>query len=116
MQKHKASVFSVGKGPTGVIKSVLDTARTDGGRRDEIFVDIVERISCTFNASGFIQASQIDGAIQASLCICSLPIDLHPFYSRIDAGDSLGMPYRLPVAMMLLGPAVCANLQLCCAC
>ena len=60
-----SNMFSqVGKGPTGVIKSVLDTARTDGGRRDEIFVDIVERISCTFNTSGYVQASQIDGAIQ----------------------------------------------------
>ena len=55
---------TVGKGPTGVIKSVLDTQRTDGGRRDEIFVDIVERISCTFNQTGYVTASQIDGAIQ----------------------------------------------------
>ena len=52
------------RGPTGVIKSVLDTSRTNGGRRDEIFVDIVEKVSCTFNASGYIQNSQIDGAIQ----------------------------------------------------
>lgn len=63
-----AALFnSVGKGPTGVIKSVLDTQRTDGGRRDEIFVDIVERISCTFNQTGYVTASQIDGAIQVSL-------------------------------------------------
>ena len=46
---------------------MLDTTRTDGGRRDEIFVDIVERISCTFNTSGYIQGSQIDGAIQVRL-------------------------------------------------
>ena len=60
-----AALFNqVGKGPTGVIKSVLDTQRTDGGRRDEIFVDIVERISCTFNQTGYVTASQIDGAIQ----------------------------------------------------
>lgn len=61
---------TVGKGPTGVIKSVLETQRTDGGRRDEIFVDIVERISCTFNQTGYVTASQIDGAIQ--VCICCL--------------------------------------------
>ena len=54
------------RGPTGVIKSVLDTSRTNGGRRDEIFVDIVEKVSCTFNASGYIQNSQIDGAIQVA--------------------------------------------------
>lgn len=62
-----AALFNtVGKGPTGVIKSVLDTQRTDGGRRDEIFVDIVERISCTFNQTGYVTASQIDGAIQVN--------------------------------------------------
>jgi hypothetical protein len=38
-------LFSLNKGPTGVFKSVLDTTRTDGKRRDEIFVDVVERIT-----------------------------------------------------------------------
>ena len=67
MQKGKAaSAFGgVGRGPTGVIKSVLDASRADGKGRDEIFVDIVEKISCTFSASGYVQTSQIDGAIQA---------------------------------------------------
>lgn len=46
-----------------MVKSVLDTTRTDGGRRDEIFVDIVERLTATFNSSGYLQSSQIDGAI-----------------------------------------------------
>ena len=60
-----SSLFSgVGKGPTGVIKSILDTSRTDGKVREEIFVDIVEKISCTFSSSGSVQNSQIDGAIQ----------------------------------------------------
>ena len=45
---------------------MLDTTRTDGGRRDEIFVDIVEKLTCTFNSSGYLQASQIDGAIVVS--------------------------------------------------
>ncbi|KAK9824001.1 hypothetical protein WJX72_006898 [[Myrmecia] bisecta] len=67
------SPFQIGKGPTGVIKSVLDTTRTDSGRRDEIFVDIVEKISCTFNASGYIQASQIDGAIQVKSYLAGNP-------------------------------------------
>ena len=62
---------TVGKGPTGVIKSVRDTQRTDGGRRDEIFVDIVERISCTFNQTGYVTASQIDGAIQVTAHIAA---------------------------------------------
>lgn len=58
--------FGMQKGPTGVFKSVLDTTRTDGKRRDEIFVDVVERLTCVFNASGYMQSSQIDGAIQVS--------------------------------------------------
>lgn len=58
-----AAVFSNGRRPSGVVKSVLDTTRTDGGRRDEIFVDIVERLTATFNSSGYLQSSQIDGAI-----------------------------------------------------
>ena len=80
-----SNIFSqVGKGPTGVIKSVLDTARTDGGRRDEIFVDIVERISCTFNTSGYVQASQIDGAIQVGSLLNGLrrPIKVSGCLSR----------------------------------
>lgn len=48
---------------------MLDTQRTDGGRRDEIFVDIVERISCTFNQTGYVTASQIDGAIQVQMSL-----------------------------------------------
>lgn len=58
-----SALFNVGRGPTGVIKSVLDTTRTDGGRRDEIFVDIVEKLTAIFNSSGYLQSSQIDGAI-----------------------------------------------------
>ena len=65
-QKGKAAAFAgVGRGPTGVIKSVLDTSRADSKGRDEIFVDIVEKISCTFSSGGYLQTSQIDGAIQA---------------------------------------------------
>lgn len=52
------------KGPTGVFKSVLDTSRTDGKKREEIFVDVVERVTCTFNASGYIVSSQVDGSVQ----------------------------------------------------
>ena len=61
----------VARGPTGVIKSILDTSRTGGGRRDEIFVDIVEKISCTFNSAGSIQTSQIDGSVQVPSCRAS---------------------------------------------
>lgn len=62
-----SALFAAARGPAGVVKSVLDTTRTDGGRRDEIFVDIVEKLTCTFNSSGYLQASQIDGAIVVRL-------------------------------------------------
>lgn len=62
------------KGPTGVFKSVLDTSRTDGGKRkDEIFVDVVERVTCTFNASGYIVSQQVDGSVQIKSYLAGNP-------------------------------------------
>lgn len=44
-------------------KSVV--ANEPGGRkREEIFVDIIEKISVTFSSSGYILTSEIDGTIQ----------------------------------------------------
>eukprot|EP00850_Spirogloea_muscicola_P012770 SM000084S23106 [mRNA] locus=s84:133800:135919:- [translate_table: standard] len=48
---------------TAVTKSVVATDG-DGRKREEIFVDLVERISVTFNASGYILTSEIDGSLQ----------------------------------------------------
>ena len=63
-----------------MVKSVLDTTRTDGGRREEIFVDIVEKLTCTFNSSGYLQGSQIDGAIVVRHEGSAGPslLDMHP--------------------------------------
>ncbi|XP_071697906.1 AP-4 complex subunit mu [Rutidosis leptorrhynchoides] len=48
---------------TAVTKSVV--ANEPGGRkREEIFVDIIEKISLTFSSSGYILTSEIDGTIQ----------------------------------------------------
>ncbi|CAA2985075.1 AP-4 complex subunit mu [Olea europaea subsp. europaea] len=48
---------------TAVTKSVV--AHEPGGRkREEIFVDIIEKISVTFSSSGYILTSEIDGTIQ----------------------------------------------------
>ncbi|KAG6543758.1 hypothetical protein Mapa_014942 [Marchantia paleacea] len=48
---------------TSVTKSVV--ANEPGGRkREEVFVDIIEKISVTFNAAGYILTSEIDGTIQ----------------------------------------------------
>ncbi|KAF5833171.1 Mu homology domain-containing protein, partial [Dunaliella salina] len=67
-------MFGLHKGPTGVFKSVLDTNRTDGkGGRDEIFVDVVERLTCTFNATGTMSQAQVDGAIQVKSYLTGNP-------------------------------------------
>lgn len=48
---------------TAVTKSVV--ANEPGGRkREEIFVDIIEKISVTFSSSGYILTSEVDGTIQ----------------------------------------------------
>ena len=49
-------------GPSEVIKSVLDTART--GAKEEIFVDVVEKLTAIFDAGGHLRSSSIVGAIK----------------------------------------------------
>ncbi|KAL6759889.1 Mu homology domain-containing protein [Haematococcus lacustris] len=67
-------LFSLTKGPTGVFKSVLDTNRSDSrGGRDEIFVDVVERITCTFNTSGYVSQAQVDGSVQVKSYLAGNP-------------------------------------------
>ncbi|CAJ1971678.1 unnamed protein product [Sphenostylis stenocarpa] len=61
-----ASIFAQGsKRMPGiaVTKSVVAT-EPGGRRREEIFVDIIEKISITFSSSGYILTSEIDGTIQ----------------------------------------------------
>ncbi|KAH1244314.1 AP-4 complex subunit mu [Glycine max] len=48
---------------TAITKSVV-TNEPGGRKRDEIFVDVIEKISVTFNSSGYILTSEIDGTIQ----------------------------------------------------
>lgn len=87
-------LFSLSKGPTGVFKSVLDTTRTDGKRRDEIFVDVVERLACTFNASGYIASSQVDGSVQIKSYLAGNP----PIKIKLNDDLLVGkrdMPYGL---------------------
>ncbi|XP_058747781.1 AP-4 complex subunit mu-like isoform X2 [Vicia villosa] len=60
-----AAIFSGTKRMPGiaVTKSVVAT-EPGGRRREEIFVDIIEKISITFSSSGYILTSEIDGTIQ----------------------------------------------------
>ncbi|KAI4321107.1 hypothetical protein MLD38_034527 [Melastoma candidum] len=48
---------------TAVTKSVIANEPA-GKKREEIFVDIIEKISVTFSSSGYILTSEIDGTIQ----------------------------------------------------
>ncbi|XP_020534781.1 AP-4 complex subunit mu isoform X2 [Jatropha curcas] len=48
---------------TAVTKSVVAN-EPRGRKRDEIFVDVIEKISVTFSSSGYILTSEIDGTIQ----------------------------------------------------
>ena len=66
-QSVKGNVsFGLQKGATGLFKSVLETDRTDGKRREEIFIDVIEKMVCVFSSTGFMQTGQIDGAIQVT--------------------------------------------------
>lgn len=48
---------------TAVTKSVVAN-ESRGRNREEIFVDVIEKISVTFSASGYVLTSEIDGTIQ----------------------------------------------------
>ncbi|KAI4337605.1 hypothetical protein L6164_016000 [Bauhinia variegata] len=61
-----AAIFAQGtKRMPGIAVTKSVVATEPGGRkREEIFVDIIEKISITFNSSGYILTSEIDGTIQ----------------------------------------------------
>ncbi|CAA3001995.1 AP-4 complex subunit mu [Olea europaea subsp. europaea] len=48
---------------TAVTKSVVAQEPT-GRKREEIFVDVIEKISVTFSSSGYLLTSEVDGTIQ----------------------------------------------------
>ena len=58
-------------GPSEVVKSVLDTART--GAKDEIFVDVVEKLTAIFDAGGALRASAVVGAVQVKSYLSGNP-------------------------------------------
>ena len=57
-----SSSSSAASAPSEVVKSVLDTART--GAKEEIFVDVVEKLTAIFDARGHVRSSSIVGAIK----------------------------------------------------
>jgi AP-4 complex subunit mu-1 len=55
-------MMTAASGPKEVVKSVLSTSRT--GAKEEIFVDIVEKLTAIFDASGQVRTSFIVGSVQ----------------------------------------------------
>lgn len=54
-------------GPKEVVKSVLSTSRTSA--KEEIFVDIVEKLTAIFDANGRLRTSSIVGSVQVRICV-----------------------------------------------
>ncbi|KAL1290447.1 hypothetical protein HN51_058934 [Arachis hypogaea] len=52
------------KMPGTVITKYVVANEPGGRKREEIFVDVIGKISVTFNSSGYILTSEIDGTIQ----------------------------------------------------
>lgn len=69
-----ASIFMGAKRVPGtaVTKSVVAND-PPGKKREEVFVDVIERISVTFNSSGYILTSEIDGTIQMKSYLTANP-------------------------------------------
>lgn len=63
--KRGGSIFSAAKriGGSAINRSVLANERSSTAR-DEIFVDIIEKLSVVFNSSGHVLTNEVDGVIQ----------------------------------------------------
>lgn len=60
--RPRANVSVAFTGPSEVVKSVLDTSRT--GAKEEIFVDVIEKLTAIFDVNGHLRASSIVGSIK----------------------------------------------------
>ncbi|ESW13255.1 hypothetical protein PHAVU_008G181200 [Phaseolus vulgaris] len=90
-----ASIFAQGtKRMPGiaVTKSVVAT-EPGGRRREEIFVDIIEKISITFSSSGYILTSEIDGTIQMKSYLSGNPEIRLALNDDLSIGRSQGSAY-----------------------
>ena len=58
---------------TSVDKPIAVTAADSKNRKNEIFVDIYEKINVTFNASGYVLSSDIEGTIQMKSYLAGNP-------------------------------------------
>ena len=67
-----------------VQKSIVSTQRTRTDR-DEIFVDVIERINVVFNVHGYMQTSEVNGSIQMKSYLSGT----HPV--RLALNDNIGI-------------------------
>ncbi|XP_014509743.1 AP-4 complex subunit mu [Vigna radiata var. radiata] len=75
-----------------VTKSVVAT-EPGGRRREEIFVDIIEKISITFSSSGYILTSEIDGTIQMKSYLSGNPEIRLALNDDLSIGRNVGAAY-----------------------
>ncbi|TKY56327.1 AP-4 complex subunit mu [Spatholobus suberectus] len=75
-----------------VTKSVIAT-EPGGRKREEIFVDIIEKISITFSSSGYILTSEIDGTIQMKSYLSGNPEIRLALNDDLSIGRSQGSAY-----------------------
>ncbi|KAL5992662.1 AP-4 complex subunit mu [Asimina triloba] len=85
---------------TAVTKSVV--ANEPGGRkREEIFVDIIEKISVTFSSSGYILTSEIDGTIQMKSYLTGNPEIRLALNEDLSIGRSGNSIYETAIAKLV---------------
>lgn len=72
-QKMKIPDFNSKTTPSTAVDKPITFQGKKGKKKNEIFVDIYERISITFNASGYILQSAIDGTIQMKSYLAGNP-------------------------------------------
>merc|ERR1711920_1164528 len=68
-----------------VQKSIVSTQRTRTDR-DEIFVDVIERINVVFNVHGYMQSSEVNGTIQMKSYLSGT----HPVRIALNQGLTIG--------------------------
>ncbi|XP_031394499.1 AP-4 complex subunit mu [Punica granatum] len=77
---------------TAVTKSVIANEPA-GRKREEIFVDIIEKISVTFSSSGYILTSEIDGTIQMKSYLTGNPEIRVALNEELNIGRGSGSLY-----------------------
>jgi len=97
--------------PAAVQRSVLERVAgaggllSGGGRRPEIFVDVVERLSVTFNSAGYVLTAAIDGAIQCRSFLGGAPRVKVALNESLVIGRPAGGPADAPSLACLLDDA-----------